>query len=960
MKRILVNATHAEEMRVAIVDGQKLYDLDIETPTHEQKKSNIYKARITRIEPSLEACFVDYGADRHGFLPFKEVSRQYFSEAALESSKRPNIKEALKEGQEVMVQVDKEERGNKGAALTTFISLAGRYLVLMPNNPRAGGVSRRIEGEDRALIREAMSQMEIPEGMGLIIRTAGVGRGTEELQWDLDYLCTVWKAIEDANSSRPAPFLIYQESNVIIRALRDYLRKDIGEILVDNEETFQQGQDFINQVMPHNISKLKLYTDETPLFTRYQIESQIESAFHREVRLPSGGSIVIDPTEALISIDINSSRATKGSDIEDTALNTNLEAADEIARQLRLRDMGGLVVIDFIDMNANRNQRAVEQRMHEALKHDRARVQIGRISRFGLLEMSRQRIRPSLGESSHEVCPRCHGQGTIRNVESLGLSILRIIAEEAMKDSTQRVVAQLPLEVASYLLNEKRDMIEEIQRVQNVVMTLVPNPHMDTPHYEITRMRGDDEKVDTISYKLVDEPAAPEAPSSNEQVAAAREVPAVSGVKPPVAPAPTAKTETNVEVEIETEEESTPANEGGGFIRKMLSFLSGGGTSEEQQEPKKEDSDNPRRSNNRGRNNNRNRNNRNRNNRNRNKDNRDQNRDQPKTDQNSNKQSGNTDNNQNQKSQGSNTRNENRNKNQRRDQKNSNTRNSNRSGNTNNRNNPRNQDPTPRDVDGNIAPPPSAIETVVPQDIDGNRAPANDNKADNNRDNQRRGRRGGRRRRSGPRDEQNENNNREHQQHETPNPTPVNSNTKTENDSKDSGIEKTTPPVSKAQVTSNKTPSGGQSSSRPRGQVSQRQVGEKRPEEQGESPNITKAPAETKTEPSPPKAEVARSTDLPKAESKAKPKTAAKKTATTKTSIEKLDDVSKPKATAKAEPTKQVETKVSAPTAEKPKAKAKPAARKPKKDTAKETSAALKQTETKPKTDKPPTDSTSE
>ncbi|MGA7981678.1 MAG: Rne/Rng family ribonuclease, partial [Chromatiaceae bacterium] len=449
MKRMLINATQPEELRVAIVDGQKLFNLDIESPGREQKKANIYKGVITRVEPSLEAAFVDYGAERHGFLPLKEMARSYFDPEAVKPGARINIKEAIKDGQEVVVQVDKEERGNKGAALTTFISLAGRYLVLMPNNPRAGGVSRRIEGQDRAELRDAMSQLKIPDDMGLIVRTAGVGKSVEELQWDLDYLIQLWSAIEQSGAERRPPFLIYQESDVIIRSIRDYLRADIGEIVVDDRKMYEKAQEFVRQVMPGNLKKLRLYEDEVPLFTRYQIESQIESAFQRIVQLPAGGSIVIDHSEALTSIDINSARATKGADIEETALNTNLEAADEIARQLRLRDLGGLFVIDFIDMTPARNQREVENRLREALKQDRARVQVGRISRFGLLEMSRQRLRPSLGESSQLVCPRCRGQGTIRGVESLALSILRIIEEEAMKENTQRILAQLPLSVAT-------------------------------------------------------------------------------------------------------------------------------------------------------------------------------------------------------------------------------------------------------------------------------------------------------------------------------------------------------------------------------------------------------------------------------------------------------------------------------------------------------------------------------
>lgn len=492
MKRMLINATQREELRVAIVDGQKLYDLDIETPSREQKKSNIYKGRITRVEPSLEAAFVDYGAERHGFLPFKEITRSNFNPQTAGESGRPNIKEAIKEGQEVVVQVEKEERGNKGAALTTFISLPGRYLVLMPNNPRAGGVSRRIEGEDRQEIREAMSNLDIPEGMGLIVRTAGVGRSQEELQWDLDYLLHLWQAIENASQQKKAPFLIYQESNIIIRALRDYLRADIGEILVDNPTVHHQAQEFMQQVMPHNLPKLKLYQDHTPLFTRFQIESQIETAYQREVGLPSGGSIVIDYTEALVSIDINSARATKGADIEETALNTNLEASDEIARQLRLRDLGGLIVIDFIDMGVARNQREVENRLRETLKMDRARVQLGRISRFGLLEMSRQRLRPSLGEASHVICPRCNGQGTIRSVESLALSMLRLIEEEALKDKTARVVVQLPIKVATFLLNEKREAIKSIEERHKVGVILIPNETLETPHFQVERQRHDE------------------------------------------------------------------------------------------------------------------------------------------------------------------------------------------------------------------------------------------------------------------------------------------------------------------------------------------------------------------------------------------------------------------------------------------------------------------------------------
>ncbi|MFZ1539071.1 MAG: ribonuclease E, partial [Chromatiaceae bacterium] len=505
MKRMLINATQPEELRVAIVDGQKLFNLDIESPGREQKKANIYKGSITRVEPSLEAAFVDYGAERHGFLPLKEIARSYFTEEANKPGARVNIKDALTEGREVVVQIDKEERGNKGAALTTFVSLAGRYLVLMPNNPRAGGVSRRIEGNERSELRDAMSQLEIPENTGLIVRTAGVGKSVEELQWDLNYLNQLWAAIEQSAAERKAPYLIYQESDVIIRSIRDHLRTDIGEIVVDDRKMYEKAEAFIRQVMPHNLRKLRLYEDEVPLFTRYQIESQIESAFQRSVQLPSGGSIVIDHTEALTSIDINSARATKGADIEETALNTNLEAADEIARQLRLRDLGGLFVVDFIDMTPARNQREVENRLRDAMKEDRARVQLGRISRFGLMEMSRQRLRPSLGESSQLVCPRCKGQGTIRGVESLALSILRILEEEAMKENTERILAELPVDVATFLLNEKRRGILEIEKRQRLSVLLLPNPRMETPDYRIERIRTQDAErltADQLSYQL--------------------------------------------------------------------------------------------------------------------------------------------------------------------------------------------------------------------------------------------------------------------------------------------------------------------------------------------------------------------------------------------------------------------------------------------------------------------------
>ncbi|WP_457868116.1 ribonuclease E [Pseudomonas aeruginosa] len=488
MKRMLINATQPEELRVALVDGQRLFDLDIESGAREQKKANIYKGRITRVEPSLEAAFVDFGAERHGFLPLKEISREYFKKSP---EGRINIKEVLSEGQEVIVQVEKEERGNKGAALTTFISLAGRYLVLMPNNPRAGGISRRIEGEERNELREALNGLNAPADMGLIVRTASLGRSTEELQWDLDYLLQLWSAIKEASGERGAPFLIYQESNVIIRAIRDYLRQDIGEVLIDSIDAQEEALNFIRQVMPQYASKVKLYQDSVPLFNRFQIESQIETAFQREVKLPSGGSIVIDPTEALVSIDINSARATKGGDIEETALQTNLEAAEEIARQLRLRDIGGLIVIDFIDMTPAKNQRAVEERVREALEADRARVQVGRISRFGLLEMSRQRLRPSLGETSGIVCPRCNGQGIIRDVESLSLAILRLIEEEALKDRTAEVRARVPFQVAAFLLNEKRNAITKIELRTRARIFILPDDHLETPHFEVQRLRDD-------------------------------------------------------------------------------------------------------------------------------------------------------------------------------------------------------------------------------------------------------------------------------------------------------------------------------------------------------------------------------------------------------------------------------------------------------------------------------------
>ncbi|QIW16908.1 ribonuclease E [Pasteurellaceae bacterium RH1A] len=497
---MLINATQKEELRVALVDGQRLFDLDIETPGHEQKKANIYKGKITRVEPSLEAAFVDYGAERHGFLPLKEISREYFPEGYVFQG-RPNIRDIISEGAEVIVQVAKEERGNKGAALTTFISLAGSYLVLMPNNPRAGGISRRIEGDERLELKEALDCLDVPDDVGLIVRTAGVGKSPEELQWDLKVLLHHWEAIKKAAESRPAPFLIHQESDVIVRAIRDYLRRDIGEILIDNKKVFEKAKNHIRLVRPDFINRVRLYEGEVPLFSHYQIESQIESAFQREVRLPSGGSIVIDVTEALTAIDINSARSTRGGDIEETALNTNLEAADEIARQLRLRDLGGLVVIDFIDMTPVRHQREVENRIREATRQDRARIQFGRISRFGLLEMSRQRLSPSLSEASSHVCPRCQGTGKVRDNESIALSILRLLEEEAIKDNSAQVHAIVPVEVASYLLNEKRRAISDIEKRQDVQIVVVPSESMETPHFSVYRLR-ESEIIPALSYDL--------------------------------------------------------------------------------------------------------------------------------------------------------------------------------------------------------------------------------------------------------------------------------------------------------------------------------------------------------------------------------------------------------------------------------------------------------------------------
>ena len=586
MKRILINALQAEEIRVAMVDGQKLYDLDIESSDREQKKGNIYRAKISRIEPSLEAAFIDFGSERHGFLPLKEISPEYFYNTPAEGE-RAKIEKVLKEGQELIIQVEKEERGTKGAALTTYISLAGRYLVLMPNNPDAGGISRRIEGEDRAELRDKLANLTMTQGAGVIIRTAGVGRTVEELQWDLDYLDTAWQAIRKAALSGVAPFLIYQESNVIVRAIRDHLRQDIGEVLVDSEEVFDKVKDLIQQVMPSFGNKVKLYQDETPMFNRFQIEGQIESAFQREVRLPSGGAIVIDPTEALVSIDINSARATKGGDIEETALHTNLEAADEIARQLRLRDMGGLVVIDFIDMSANKNQKAVENRLKDALKPDRARVQIGRISRFGLLEMSRQRLRPSLGETSGVVCPRCHGQGSIRDVQSLALQILRLLEDEAVKERTGEVRVQVPVPVGTFLLNEKRQQLESIQRRHKVRVLVIPNPNMETPNYDLQRLRDDDPQVASLELSIDIQTATPDPEPElvRARQAEVREKALVTDIKPKTpapesAPEPTpveAKTDDSIgrKKRPESARRRQPKPESKSLVNRVLGFLFG-------------------------------------------------------------------------------------------------------------------------------------------------------------------------------------------------------------------------------------------------------------------------------------------------------------------------------------------------------------------------------------------------
>ena len=603
MKRMLFNATQSEELRVAIVDGQKLIDLDIEHAGKEQRKSNIYKGVITRIEPSLEAAFVDYGMDRHGFLPFKEVARSYYKEGADGKSR---IQDALKEGQELIIQVDKDERGNKGAALTTFISLAGRYLVLMPNNPRGGGVSRRIEGEDRDELRDVLAQLEVPKGMSIIARTAGIGRNAEELQWDLNYLTQLWTAIDGASAMQAGAYLIYQEGSLVIRAIRDYFSSDIGEILIDTPDIHEQAVQFMNHVMPGNVSRVKLYQDEIPLFTRFQIEHQIESAFAREVRLPSGGAIVIDHTEALVSVDVNSGRATRGSDIEHTAFNTNIEAAEEVARQLRLRDLGGLVVIDFIDMESQRNQREVENALRDALHVDRARVQTGKISRFGLLELSRQRLRPSLGETNHIPCPRCSGTGHIRGIESTALHILRITQEDAMKENSAIIQVQLPVEVATFLLNEKRADIHKIEQRMGVEVVLIPNIHLETPNYNIVRVKHDDvnEETNRPSYKLVEMPTETSyIPNAEDVAKAVRPVAAVKGITP-TAPAP-------IVAEKVAEVVVAPKVS---FFAKIKRFFAAAPATVETSKTESEKSDDTRRDSNR---NNRNRNNRNRNERSR-------------------------------------------------------------------------------------------------------------------------------------------------------------------------------------------------------------------------------------------------------------------------------------------------------------------------------------------------------
>jgi len=573
MKRMLFNATHAEELRVAIVEGQKLIDIDIEAAGREQRKSNIYKGVITRVEPSLEACFVNYGEERHGFLPFKEISRQYFKDGVEVRSAR--IQDAVKEGQELFVQVEKEERGNKGAALTTFISLAGRYLVLMPNNPRGGGVSRRVEGEDRQELRDTMDQLELPSGMSIIARTAGIGRTAPELQWDLNYLMQLWRAIEGAGHSASGAFLIYQESSLVIRAIRDYFHPDIGEILIDTDDIHDQARQFMAHVMPDMVGRVKRYRDDVPLYSRFQIEHQIETAHSRTVPLPSGGAIVIDHTEALVSVDVNSARATRGGDIEETALRTNLEAADEVARQMRLRDLGGLIVIDFIDMESAKNQREVEQRLKDALHYDRARVQMGKISRFGLMELSRQRIRPSLSEGSHVVCPRCNGTGHIRDTESSALHVLRIIQEEAMKDNTAAVHAQVPVEVATFLLNEKRTDIAKIEARLKVNVILIPNKHIETPHYTLERLKHDDPRLEEskVSYAMVDEPAEEAYTRKKEEAAKPRQEAMVKGITPDQ-PAPVVERLTRAEP-VAPNASATANAPQTGIIERILGWFKG-------------------------------------------------------------------------------------------------------------------------------------------------------------------------------------------------------------------------------------------------------------------------------------------------------------------------------------------------------------------------------------------------
>ncbi|MBU3577016.1 Rne/Rng family ribonuclease [Polynucleobacter sp. UK-Kesae-W10] len=570
MKRMLFNATQQEELRVAIVDGQKLIDIDIEAAGREQRKGNIYKGVITRIEPSLEACFVNYGEERHGFLPFKEVARTYFKEGI--DVRNASIKDALREGQEIIVQVEKEERGQKGAALTSFISLAGRYLVLMPNNPRGGGVSRRIEGEDRQELREAMSQLEVPDGMSIIARTAGIGRDATELQWDLSYLLQLWKAIDEAAKGNSAPLLIYLESSLVIRAIRDYFQPDIGEILIDTDDIYEQAAAFMSVVMPDNLPRVKRYQDDVPLFSRFQIEHQIETAYSRTVPLPSGGAIVIDHTEALVSVDVNSARATRGSDIEETATRTNLEAADEIARQARLRDLGGLIVIDFIDMESSKAQKDVENRLRDALRHDRARVQMGKISKFGLMEMSRQRLRPALSEGSHVTCPRCNGTGHIRDTESSALQVLRIIQEEAMKENTAAIHTQVPVEVAAFLLNEKRAEVIKIETRFKVNVLMVPNKHLETPHYKLERLRHDDPRLDDqkASYVMAEEAAreleTDTTVSKKDADVKARPEAAVKGITP-TQPAPISQPRP-----ARTEKVTTESSGGFfGFIKKLFS-----------------------------------------------------------------------------------------------------------------------------------------------------------------------------------------------------------------------------------------------------------------------------------------------------------------------------------------------------------------------------------------------------